>query len=311
MFDKSTFAKIIKDIKETYSSQEEFSKKSGIGRTYLSQYMNMKLDDPPKPKILEKLAKSSNGITTYYELMSICDYIRTGDLFSDEIEPSLAQSYRDAFIEYGISPKDVSLIEKLSKSDSVNKDKEIADILYKYPSKTLQRVFSTLNVCRQNLSSEIEFFAPLKKALKKLQTDYIYPLYTENTVAVPILGMVKAGYNYLAQENWISTIDVDKSLVGDSKDFFALKVKGDSMSPALIEDDIVIIKKQDDFENGDIVVAIVNGDEATIKKGKKTENSILLQPLNPNYEPLIFTKDEMKSIPVIIVGIVKQLKREF
>lgn len=83
------------------------------------------------------------------------------------------------------------------------------------------------------------------------------------------------------------------------------------MSPVLVENDIVIIKKQNDFENGDIVVAIVNGDEATIKKGKKSENSILLQPLNPNYEPLIFTYDEMKTIPVIIVGIVKQLKRDF
>lgn len=83
------------------------------------------------------------------------------------------------------------------------------------------------------------------------------------------------------------------------------------MSPVLIEDDIVIIKKQDDFENGDIVVAIINGDEATIKKGKKTDNNILLQPFNSNYEPLIFTYDEMKTIPVTIVGIVKQLKREF
>lgn len=83
------------------------------------------------------------------------------------------------------------------------------------------------------------------------------------------------------------------------------------MFPVLIEDDIVIIKKQEDFDNGDLVVAIVNGDEATIKKGKKSDNSILLQPLNTNYEPLIFTYDEMKTIPVTIVGIVKQLKREF
>lgn len=83
------------------------------------------------------------------------------------------------------------------------------------------------------------------------------------------------------------------------------------MFPVLIEDDIVIIRKQDDFENGDLVVAIVNGDEATIKKGKKSDNSILLQPLNTNYEPLIFTYDEMKTIPVTIVGTVKQLKREF
>lgn len=129
-------------------------------------------------------------------------------------------------------------------------------------------------------------------------------------VEIPILGTVKAGYDYLAQENWIGTIDIDKKLA-DSGEFFALKVKGDSMAPVLIEDDIVIIKKQDDFENGDIVVAIVNGDEATIKKGKKSESKILLQPFNTNYDPLIFTEEEMDTIPVRIVGIVKQLKREF
>ncbi len=130
-------------------------------------------------------------------------------------------------------------------------------------------------------------------------------------VSIPVLGTVKAGYDYLAQENWIGTVDVETSLVGNGKDYFALKVHGNSMSPTLIEDDIVIIKKQNDFENGDIVVAIINGDEATIKKGKKSDSSILLQPLNPSYEPLIFTYDEMKTIPVEIVGIVKQLKREF
>ena len=125
-----------------------------------------------------------------------------------------------------------------------------------------------------------------------------------------MFGIVEAGYNYLAQENWIGTVDVDEKLV-EGNELFALKVKGDSMSPVLIEDDIVIIKKQDDFETGDIVVAIINGDEATIRKGKKTDNSVRLQPLNPNYDPLIFTYDEMKTTPVSIIGIVKQLKREF
>lgn len=128
--------------------------------------------------------------------------------------------------------------------------------------------------------------------------------------SIPLLGIVKAGYDYLAQENWIGTVDIDKKLA-ESGDFFALKIHGDSMSPVLVEDDIVIIKKQNDFENGDIVVAIINGDEATIKKGKKSDSSILLQPLNTNYEPLIFTYDEMKTIPVTIVGVVKQLKRDF
>lgn len=129
-------------------------------------------------------------------------------------------------------------------------------------------------------------------------------------IEIPILGTVKAGYDYLAQENWIGTVDIDKKLA-ESGEFFALKVKGDSMTPVLVDNDIVIIKKQDDFENGDIVVAIINGDEATIKKGKKSESKILLQPFNSNYDPLIFTEEEIDKIPVKIVGIVKQLKREF
>ena len=148
---------------------------------------------------------------------------------------------------------------------------------------------------------------PMERDLNAYKVDEL----GNSVIPIPILGTVKAGYDYLAQENWIGTVDVETSLVGNGKDYFALKVHGNSMSPALIEDDIVIIKKQNDFENGDIVVAIINGDEATIKKGKKSDCSILLQPLNTNYEPLIFTYDEMKTIPVTIIGIVKQLKREF
>lgn len=145
------------------------------------------------------------------------------------------------------------------------------------------------------------------------QLKNIGTMYVSNTdmVKIPILGVVKAGYDYLAQENWIGSVDVEKNIISDGSEYFALKVVGDSMSPVLIQDDIVVIKKQNNFENGDIVVAIVNGNEATIKKGKKTDSSITLQPLNPSYDPLVFTYDEVKSIPVTIVGIVKQLKREF
>lgn len=129
-------------------------------------------------------------------------------------------------------------------------------------------------------------------------------------VEVPILGTVKAGYDYLAQENWIGTTDISKKLA-ETGEFFALKIHGDSMAPIFIENDTVIVRKQDDFESGNIVVALINGDEATIKKAKKSENSILLQPLNTNYEPLIFTNEEMKTIPVKIIGIVKKMDREF
>lgn len=174
--------------------------------------------------------------------------------------------------------------------------------LYEAKQKSIFKLASVLNVSEAWLMG---MDVPMEKTTKLDKLG--------NPVAeIPLLGTVKAGYDYMAQENWEGMIDVDKNIIKDGSDYFALKIKGDSMSPVLIEDDIVIIKKQEDFENGDLVVAIINGDEATIKKGRKNDTSIVLQPFNTvDYEPLIFTYDEMKNIPVTIVGIVKQLKREF
>lgn len=316
MFNKKEFAKIIREIKETYSSQEEFAKKSAIGRTYLSQYMNMKLDEPPKPKILEKLANASNGITTYYELMSICDYVRTGDLFSDEINPSLAQSYRDVFVEYGISIEDVNLIESLSKSDMSDRDKEIANILNKYSNKVLKKVFWTLDACRKNLSNEIETFLPIKRILNELnKTDEL----GNPVVSIDLLDTIKADYDWIANEEKIGTVDISVELA-KTGEFFALKVKDDSMADAILDGDIVIIRKQDFADDGNIVAAIINGNEVTLKMFRKTDNGIKLMPLNrrinpetnePFYEDLYFSKEEIEMKPVTIIGILKKQEREW
>lgn len=172
--------------------------------------------------------------------------------------------------------------------------------LYEAKQKSIFKLANILNVSEAWLMG---LDVPMEKNIKldKLGNPII---------EIPLLGTVKAGYDYLAEENWIGTVEVDKKLA-EGNELFALKVKGDSMHPVLVEDDIVIVKKQNDFETGDIVVAIIKGDEATIKKGKKTDNGILLQPFNSNYEPLIFTNEEIKTFPVTIIGIVKQLKREF
>ena len=74
MFDKLKFSQILNNINNTYDTMTEFSEKSGVNRTYLSQYINQKLDNPPSPKVLIKIATHSNGITTYTELMNVCGY---------------------------------------------------------------------------------------------------------------------------------------------------------------------------------------------------------------------------------------------
>lgn len=126
---------------------------------------------------------------------------------------------------------------------------------------------------------------------------------------IPVLGIVKAGYNYLADENIIGYVSVDDKL--NTEDFFALEVKGNSMEPLIYEKDIAIVKKQNDFDNGDIVVALINGDEATIKRAYKTDSGLILQPANNAIEPLIFSKDDIETIPVRISGIVYNITRKF
>lgn len=127
-------------------------------------------------------------------------------------------------------------------------------------------------------------------------------------VSIPLIGTVKAGYNYLAEENWEGTVDLDKK-VADTGEFFALKIKGDSMIPAFFEGDTVIIRKQNDCENNEFAVVIINGDEGTLKKVKKTDEGIILQPINPAYGPVMYTNKEIKEKPIIIAGVFQELRR--
>lgn len=113
--------------------------------------------------------------------------------------------------------------------------------------------------------------------------------------AFPILGKVKAGYNYLAQENWTGLVSIDKE-VSDPENYFALSVTGNSMEPILYEDDIVIVHSQNDVENGQVGIVLINNEEATIKKIQKYDNHIELVAFNSYYPVRKLTKDDNFSI---------------
>lgn len=105
-----------------------------------------------------------------------------------------------------------------------------------------------------------------------------------NKQAFPLLGTVKAGYNYLASENVIGYVYTDKKL-SDPQNYFALIVTGDSMQPVLYEDDIIIVHKQNDVENGQIGIILIDNEEATVKKIIKHEDYIELIAFNSYYPP--------------------------
>lgn len=134
---------------------------------------------------------------------------------------------------------------------------------------------------------------------------------TLKAVRIPVLGRVQAGLPIDVQEEIIDWEEITPELAARGK-FFGLKVKGDSMAPRILEGDVVIIRQQDDAECEDIVIAMVNGDEATIKKLiKYTTGGIALVAANPLYPPLQFTEEDIITKPVKILGKVVELRRKF
>ena len=111
-----------------------------------------------------------------------------------------------------------------------------------------------------------------------------------NIVKIPVLGVVAAGKPILAEENWDGTVPVHSSMLKKNRQYFALRVKGDSMKDAgILEKDMALIQKQNTAKNGDIVVAVVD-DKVTIKRFFKETNRIRLQPENSAHNP-IYSQD--------------------
>ena len=127
------------------------------------------------------------------------------------------------------------------------------------------------------------------------------------TLSVPIIGRVRAGEPILAVENIEGFLNLDRDLAS-SGDVFLLRVQGDSMIEAHIEDgDFALVKSQSDAENGEIVVALIE-DEATIKRIFKKRELIRLEPANSTMEPIVVKKGDKKvSIVGKVIGVFRKL----
>ena len=120
------------------------------------------------------------------------------------------------------------------------------------------------------------------------------PVNDNPAVMVPVMGRIAAGTPIEAIQTRTQTIPMPAEFLG-AGDHFALEVRGDSMIEAGIhENDTVVIRKQDTAETGDIVVALIDGEEATLKRLRKRGASVALEAANPAYETRIFGPDRVK-----------------
>ncbi len=126
-----------------------------------------------------------------------------------------------------------------------------------------------------------------------------------DSVAIPVMGRIAAGVPISAIQNHSHSISMPPELLGGGE-FFALEVRGDSMIEAgILEGDTVIVKKQDTANTGDIVVALIDDEEATLKRLRRKGASVALEAANPAYETRIFGPDRVR-IQGRLAGLVRK-----
>ena len=142
-----------------------------------------------------------------------------------------------------------------------------------------------------------------KENIQKIELD-------DEPIQIRVLGKVAAGIPIEAVEDVIGEETISKKMA-ETGDYFGLRISGDSMEPAIHHGSIVIVRQQDDVENGDIAIVIVNGEDATCKKIEKFENGIMLVPINKAYEEKFYTNEEIEKLPVRIIGKVVESRTKF
>jgi repressor LexA len=128
-------------------------------------------------------------------------------------------------------------------------------------------------------------------------------------VDVPVIGRVAAGAPLLAVENVQDTVQVDRFFIGQTREVFALRVKGDSMiEDGIFDGDYIFVRKQLQASRGDIVVAMI-GDEATVKRYYPEGDTIRFQPANAAMQPIVVRKRDFKSVNLVgvVIGVYRKM----
>jgi len=130
-----------------------------------------------------------------------------------------------------------------------------------------------------------------------------------NILRIPVFGIIKAGIPMEAIEDIQDYEEAPVTWATGGKQFFALKIKGDSMYPEYREGDVIIFLKRDTCENGEDCAVLINGSDATFKRIERQHDGIILRPLNPEYASRHFTDGEIQNVPIRILGTFWELRR--
>lgn len=133
----------------------------------------------------------------------------------------------------------------------------------------------------------------------------------KETALIPILGSVRAGYDYIAEEEMLGWLKVEPSFKAMHPQAFALYVKGDSMSPEIHHNDIAVCLPDQEIRDNDVAVICVNGDEGTVKRVRFEDHGLTLLPANPRYKAHRYTSEDVEALPVILRARVVEVRHQY
>ena len=131
-----------------------------------------------------------------------------------------------------------------------------------------------------------------------------------SSATVFVYGTIPAGTPIELIEDVLDTEEIDSDMLKGGKQYFGLKIKGTSMFPEYLDGDVIILQKVDDVESGTDACVMVNGNDGTFKRIFKNENGIILQPLNPEFQPMVYTNEQIEKLPIKVIGKVVELRRK-
>lgn len=177
-------------------------------------------------------------------------------------------------------------------------------------NKPIIPTIETYNKIAHGMNLDLDSLLKMLDSTEPVDVSKIETVPIESGYIIPVLGRVAAGYGKEAIEEIVDYIDISPNFASKGE-FFGLLIKGDSMIPTLCDGDTVIVQRTSNAESGDLVIALVNGSDGTCKRLQKYAEGIALVPINPAYEPIRFTKEEIDSTPVRILGKVVEMRRKF
>ncbi|MFJ5716591.1 transcriptional repressor LexA [Neobacillus sp. NPDC093127] len=307
------FGSYIKALRtEKGLSIRQLRDKTGVSNAYFSHLENGKRGIP-SPEILMKIHEPLG--VSYDELMEKAGYIsaetrlellpetiKTMKSYKDLIE--LVNNASEMFIGAMFDdPKEFKqiLVNEVQATHADISREEMDEVINNPESMfehlTLEEKISFLNgIIKDFVQQGIDPSEIFKSNSEKID-DNRHPV-----LFVPVLGYIAAGQPILAEEHIEEWTEIPNMWNLKENEAIVLKVKGDSMiGSRIFEGDKVVIKLQPEVENGEIAVVNINGDEATLKRVKKTENGqVILYPDNPNYEPIFITNEKARIIGKVV-----------